>query len=233
MLPCLDEARALPWVLERMPAGYRPIVVDNGSRDGSAEVAHSLGAHVVHEPRRGFGAACHAGLLAASAPLVCFCDCDASLDPGELPALAALVLNDEADLVLGRRRPTSGAAWPPHARLANRVLAARINHRIGVRVHDLGPMRVVRRDDLVALALTDRRSGYPLEMLVRAVAAGWRVREASVTYRPRVGRSKVTGTVRGTLRAIQDMSAVLANAGPRADAAAEPDRSSRAGAGRR
>jgi glycosyltransferase involved in cell wall biosynthesis len=218
VLPCLDEARALPWVLERMPAGYRPIVVDNGSRDGSAEVARSLGAHVVHEPRQGFGAACHTGLLAATAELVCFCDCDASLDPSELPDLAALVLQDQADLVLGRRQPTSGAAWPPHARLANRVLAARINHRVGVRVRDLGPMRVARRDGLLALALTDRRSGYPLEMLVRAVAEGWRVREVPVAYRPRVGKSKVTGTVRGTLRAIQDMSAVLAAAGPRVEA---------------
>ncbi|MEU2881014.1 glycosyltransferase family 2 protein, partial [Streptomyces sp. NPDC007070] len=90
VLPCLDEAEALPWVLGRIPAGWRAIVVDNGSTDGSADLARALGAHVVHEPRRGFGAACHAGLTAASADVVCFCDCDASLDPALLPAVAVL-----------------------------------------------------------------------------------------------------------------------------------------------
>ncbi|MFE6685818.1 glycosyltransferase family 2 protein [Streptomyces sp. NPDC057743] len=210
VLPCLDEAQALPWVLDRIPPGWRAIVVDNGSTDGSPDIARSLGAHVVQEPRRGFGAACHAGLTAATADVVCFCDCDASLDPGRLPDVAGPVLDGTADLVLGRRRPTTPRAWPPHARLANLELARLIRRRTGLRLHDLGPMRAARRVPLTDLALTDRRSGYPLQMLVRAADAGWRVRETDVPYHPRTGRSKVTGTWRGTWHAVRDMRAVLA-----------------------
>jgi glycosyltransferase involved in cell wall biosynthesis len=213
VLPCLDEAGALPWVLGRMPAGYRPIVVDNGSRDGSAELARTLGATVVVEARRGFGAACHAGLLAATAPIVCFCDCDASLDPGQLPSVVDPVRSGHADLVLGRRRPQSLGAWPPHARLANAVLARRLHRRTGVRLRDLGPMRAARRSGLLALAVADRRSGYPLETVVRAADAQWRIAEVDVRYLPRSGRSKVTGTVRGTVTAVRDMSAVLTRPG--------------------
>jgi glycosyltransferase involved in cell wall biosynthesis len=209
VLPCLNEAGALPFVLERMPHGYRPIVVDNGSTDGSARIAADLGALVVSEPVRGFGAACHAGLLAATADVVCFCDCDASLDPAQLPRVARPVLDGDLDLVLGRRRPTRRGTWPPHARLANRLLAARVGRTARVRLHDLGPMRAARRAELVGLGLTDRRSGYPLEMLVRAAASGWRLGETDVDYLPRTGRSKVTGTLLGTLRAVKDMSGVL------------------------
>lgn len=212
VLPCLDERDALPWVLDRMPAGYRPIVVDNGSTDGSADLARALGALVVAEPRRGFGAACHAGLLAATAPIVCFCDCDASFDPGELPYVADPVRTGAADLVLGRRRPAARGAWPPHARLANRVLARKLRARTGAALHDLGPMRAARRADLLALGLADRRSGYPLEMVVRAAEAGWRITETDVRYLPRAGKSKVTGTVRGTITAVRDMRAVFAHA---------------------
>ncbi|MFC9096639.1 glycosyltransferase family 2 protein [Streptomyces sp. NPDC057072] len=210
VLPCLDEAEALPWVLQRIPSGWRAIVVDNGSTDGSADIARSLGAHVVHEPRRGFGAACHAGLTAATADVVCFCDCDASLDPALLPAVAGPVLDGSGDLVLGRRRPVTPRAWPMHARLANLELARLIHRRTGLRLHDLGPMRAARREPLLALNLTDRRSGYPLQMLVRAADAGWQVKETDVPYRPRTGRSKVTGTWRGTWHAVRDMRAVLA-----------------------
>lgn len=213
VLPCLDEAGALPWVLGRMPPGYRPIVVDNGSRDGSAELAASLGATVVLETRRGFGAACHAGLLAADAPIVCFCDCDASLDPRQLPSVVDPVLAGDADLVLGRRRPRSLGAWPLHARLANAILARRLRGRTGARLHDLGPMRAARRADLLALGVVDRRSGYPLETVVRAADADWRIAEVDVRYLPRSGRSKVTGTVLGTVNAVRDMSAVLVRSG--------------------
>lgn len=209
VLPCLDEAAALPWVLGRIPPGWRAVVVDNGSTDDSAAIAASLGASVVREPLRGFGAACAAGLRAATAPLVCFCDCDASLDPGLLPSLAAPVLDGRADLVLGRRRPTGPGAWPVHARLANRRLARLIRRRTGLHLHDLGPMRVARRETLLGLDLTDRRSGYPLQMVVRAADAGWRVHEVDVPYHPRAGRSKVTGTWRGTWHAVRDMRAVL------------------------
>ena len=220
VLPCLNEAGALPWVLERMPEGYRAIVVDNGSTDGSAEVAESLGATVVRESRRGFGAAAHAGLLAADAPLVAYLDADATLDPRELPGLVALLRpagaqgEHQHDLVLGRRRPTSARAWPLHARIANSVLAHRLARVSGVRLRDLGPMRVASREALLGLDLQDRRSGYPLEMVLRASAAGWRVIESDVAYLPRVGKSKVTGTVRGVMTAVKDMSRLLAEARP-------------------
>lgn len=210
ILPCLDEAEALPWVLERIPAGWRAIVVDNGSTDGSDRIARGLGARVVHEARRGFGAACHAGLLAAEAEYVCFCDCDASLDPGLLTGFVRQVAGGEADLVLGRRRPQGRGAWPPHARAGNLALARMLRRRTGLRLHDLGPLRAARREDLLALDLTDRRSGYPLQMVVRASDAGWRVREVDVPYLPRSGKSKVTGTWQGTWQAVRDMRAVLA-----------------------
>ncbi|SDL94555.1 dTDP-L-rhamnose 4-epimerase [Nonomuraea maritima] len=214
ILPCLNEEAALGWVLGRMPRGYRPIVVDNGSTDRSAEVARSLGARVISEPVRGFGAACHSGLLAATSDLVCFMDADASLDPRRLPEVASAVLDGRSDLVLGRRVPSASGAWPPHARLANAVLAADLRRRTGASLHDLGPMRAARRVALLDLELTDRRFGYPLEMVLRAAAAGWRIAEVEVDYLPRAGRSKVTGTVRGTLRAISDMRRVMAEVKP-------------------
>jgi glycosyltransferase involved in cell wall biosynthesis len=213
VVPVLDEAEALPWVLGRLPYGYRPLVVDNGSTDGSGDVARDLGATVVVEPRRGFGAACAAGLAVASAPVVAFCDADGSLDPGELPLVVAPVCAKTADLVLGARRPATPGALPPHARLANRYLARRIRRASGAALTDLGPMRAARRDDLTALGIADRRFGWPLEMVLRAAAAGWRIAEIPVAYGPRIGRSKVTGTVRGTVRAVRDMRRTLAEWG--------------------
>ncbi|MEJ7789262.1 MAG: glycosyltransferase family 2 protein [Thermoleophilaceae bacterium] len=208
ILPVLDEAQALPWVLERMPAGYAPIVADNGSSDGSAELAESLGAKVVTEPRRGFGAACFAGLQVAEADTVCFMDCDASLDPGDLPLVAGPVLSGTADLVLGARLAEQGA-FPAHARVANRALTLELRRRSGLRLADLGPMRAARREALLGLAIRDRRFGWPLEMVLLAAAAGWRIEEMPVGYRARAGRSKVTGTVRGTARTVRDMAAAL------------------------
>lgn len=210
VLPCLNEAAALPWVLSRMPDGYRAIVADNASTDGSADVARAHGALVVPVAQRGFGAACHAGLLAATDDVVCFLDADASLDPGELPRLVALLSADCADLALGRRTPTTRRSWPLTARAGNAVLVRRIRLRTGYDLHDLGPMRAARREPLLQLGLTDRRFGYPLEMVIRAAAHQWRVAETPVAYRPRVGRSKVTGTVHGTVRAVRDMRRVLA-----------------------
>jgi glycosyltransferase involved in cell wall biosynthesis len=209
ILPVLNERDAIPWVLERMPAGYTPIVVDNGSTDGSGELAASLGARVVTEPVPGFGAACFAGLTAAVADVVCFMDCDASFDPRELPRVADPVLAGEAQLLLGARRPVSRGAWPLHARAANAVLAVELRRRTKVPLHDLGPMRAAPRQALLDLGLRDRRFGWPLEMVLRASAAGWTIREVQVSYHPRDGSSKVTGTVRGTARAIRDMTKLL------------------------
>jgi glycosyltransferase involved in cell wall biosynthesis len=210
VFPCLNEAQALPGILSRLLPGYRAIVVDNGSTDDSAAVARAHGALVVSEPRRGFGSAAHAGLLAASAPLVAFCDADGSMDPADLPRVVDPVAAGEADLVLGRRRPTTRGSWPLHARVANRGLAVLMRRATGLRLHDLGPMRAARREAMLDLGLLDRRSGYPLETVLRGNAAGWRIVEVDVPYSPRVGRSKVTGTVRGTLTAIGDMSRLLA-----------------------
>ncbi len=209
VLPVLNEAEALPWVLGRMPDGFAPIVVDNGSTDGSGALAERLGARVVVESRSGFGAACFAGLQAATAPVVAFCDADGSFDLGQLPLVTGPVLAGAADLVLGARRPTTRGAWPPHARLANRVLTLELQRRTGLRLTDLGPMRAAPRQALLDLGLMDRRSGWPLEMVVRAARAGWCVHSVPVAYGHRSGRSKVTGTVRGTLTAVHDMSAVL------------------------
>jgi glycosyltransferase involved in cell wall biosynthesis len=210
VLPCLNEAGALPWLLARMPAGYRPIVADNGSTDGSAQIAAAHGARVVNVPQRGFGAACHAGLQAATSDIVCIMDADGSFDPADLEVVSVPVRNGMADLMLGRRAPQALGAWPAHARLGNMVLSAELRRRAGVRLHDLGPMRAARRADLLALDLKDRRFGYPLEMVMRASAAGWRIGEAPVPYYPRTGKSKVTGTVGGTVKAVRDMRRVLA-----------------------
>ncbi len=166
---------------------------------------------VVHASPRGFGAAVHAGVQAATSDIVCILDADGSLDPKQLLRVTAGVVAGTSDLVLGRRRPTSPRAWPVHARAGNAVISWRLRRAAGVPVHDLGPMRAARRADLLALGLTDRRFGYPLEMVVRAAQAGWRVSEVDVDYRPRAGgKSKVTGTVRGTTRAVRDMAKVLA-----------------------
>jgi glycosyltransferase involved in cell wall biosynthesis len=209
VFPCLNEEGALPWILGRLPEGYRAIVVDNGSTDRSAEVARERGALVVTEPRRGFGSAAHAGLLAATAPIVAFCDADASMDPRDLPSVVDPVASGAADLVLGRRRPTSRGAWPLHARVANRALAFLMRGATQLPLHDLGPMRAVRREAMIALDLQDRRSGYPLELVLRGHAEGWRILEVDSPYSPRIGRSKVTGTIRGTYIAVLDMSRLL------------------------
>ncbi len=214
VLPCRNEAPALPDLLARIPAGYRPIVVDNGSTDGTAAVARAHGAEVISVAEPGYGAAVHAGVLAAGPPdgVVCVMDADGSFDPAQLPRLADPVLAGRARLCTGRRRPTAPGVWPLHARAANAFLAHRLRRTTGLDIHDIGPIRAVRRDDLLALGLRDRRFGYPLELLIAAGRAGWPVLEIDVDYHPRAAgtRSKVTGTVLGTARAVRDMSAVLA-----------------------
>jgi dTDP-L-rhamnose 4-epimerase len=208
VLPCLNESGALPWLLSRMPSGYRPIVADNGSTDGSATIAADHGATVVHVEQRGYGAACHGGLAAAKNEVVCVMDADGSLDPADLPVVSGPVLDGSADLALGRRRPSAGA-WPVHARAGNMVLASALRRRAGVRIRDIGPMRAARRAALLSLPISDRRFGYPLETVLRAAEAGWRICEADVPYYPRTGKSKVTGSVGGTMRTVRDMRKVL------------------------
>ncbi|GAA1971970.1 glycosyltransferase family 2 protein [Amycolatopsis minnesotensis] len=209
VMPCLDEARALPGVLAAIPPGYEVIVVDNGSTDDSASVAAGLGAKVVHEPRRGYGAAVHTGLEHAATEVVCFIDADGSLDPAQLPLLVAAV-EDGADLAVGRRVPVSRGVWPWHARLGNLALSILLRRK-GLPVHDIAPSRAVRRADLLALGIADRAFGYPLELLIKAARAGWLVREFDVTYgeRAKGTRSKVSGSVRGTARAIRDFGKAL------------------------
>jgi glycosyltransferase involved in cell wall biosynthesis len=209
ILPCLNEADALPALLAEIPSSYRAIVVDNGSTDGSARIAARLGATVVNAERRGYGSAVHAGLLAATASIVVCCDADGSFDMRQLDRVIDPIRRGEADLVLGRRVSVTASAWPVHARIANAVLLWFVRRRMDVGLRDLGPMRAADRERLVALGVVDRRSGYPLELVLRARRAGWRIDEVAVDYRPRVGRSKVTGTVRGTVQAIGDMLRML------------------------
>jgi glycosyltransferase involved in cell wall biosynthesis len=211
VIPCRDEAAALPAVLARLPVGVRAIVVDNGSSDGTAEVAAQLGAVVVDEPRAGYGSAVHAGVEAATADLVAVIDGDGSLDPRELPALIDDVAIGRVDLAVGRRRPAERGVWPLHARLGTATVCWWLRATRGPHVHDIAPMRVCRRDALLELAVADRAFGYPLDLLIRAHRAGWTIREHDVSYTARAPgtRSKVSGSLTGSLRALRDFAKAL------------------------
>jgi glycosyltransferase involved in cell wall biosynthesis len=209
VLPCLNEEESLPAVLAAIPAGYRALVVDNNSADDTAGVARRHGAQVVVEPRPGYGSAVHAGVVAATTPIVAVIDADGSMDAGELPRLVD-ELDNGADLVVGRRRPVPGLHWPWVARVGTDVMSWRLRTRHGLPVHDIAPMRVFKRQALLDLGVADRRSGYPLELLVRAAAAGWNVVEFDVSYGPRTGGvSKVSGSLRGSVHAILDFWKVI------------------------
>jgi len=211
VLPCRDESLALPGVLERLPEGLRAVVVDNGSRDDTADVARGLGAVVVFEPMAGYGAAVHAGVEAATADLVAVMDGDGSMDPADLLPMIADVESGRATMAVGRRRPVSAGVHPWHARLGNAAVIGWLRRRTGLPVHDIAPMRVCRRGDLLALDVRDRRFGYPVELLVKAQQAGWTFVEHDIAYHPRAEgtRSKVSGTVLGTLRTARDFARAL------------------------
>jgi glycosyltransferase involved in cell wall biosynthesis len=212
VLPCRDEAAALVHLLPRVPAGFAVVVVDNGSSDGTAGQAARGGATVVAEPTPGYGAAVHAGLLAATSEYVAFMDGDGSFDAADLLPLLDDIRAGRADLAVGRRRPVARGVWPWHARLGNGLVVWWLRRRIGMAAHDIAPIRVCRRQDLLDLDVRDRRFGYPVELLQKATVAGWRLSERDVGYHPRAQgtRSKVSGSVRGTALAARDFWRVLA-----------------------
>jgi glycosyltransferase involved in cell wall biosynthesis len=206
VIPALDEAASLPLVLCEIPRGVRVIVVDNGSRDGTGEVARRAGAEVVVEPRRGYGRACLAGLahLAADPPdVVVFLDADHSDYPEELTALVEPIKRGSADFVVGSR--VLGGAAPgsltPQQRFGNALVCVLVDRLYGHRFTDLGPFRAVRYDVLRALEMREPTFGWTIEMQIKAVRRGFRVVEVPVRYRKRIGTSKISGTLSGTLRA--------------------------------
>jgi glycosyltransferase involved in cell wall biosynthesis len=205
VIPALDEEEAIGLVLSEIPPGVAEVVVvDNGSHDRTAEVARAAGARVVSEPRRGYGQACLAGIAAAEgADVFVFLDGDHSDHPRQLPDVLAPILAGEADLVIGSRalgRRGKGS-HPLHAVLGTRLSVALMNRLIGTRATDLGPFRAVTAEALGRLGMRDRNFGWTVEMQVKAARRGLRVREVPVDYRPRVGRSKVSGTLLGSVRA--------------------------------
>jgi glycosyltransferase involved in cell wall biosynthesis len=211
ILPCLDEAKALIDLLPRFPASLRVLVVDNGSTDDTVLVARRLGVDVIEEARPGYGAAVHAGIEAATTELVAVMDGDGSFDPADLVPLIEDVVSGRAQMAVGRRRPVGRGVWPWHARLGNRAVVAWLRLRTNFPVRDIAPMRVCRREDLLALGVLDRRFGYPVELMSKATRAGWRITERDVAYHPRAlgTKSKVSGSMIGTVRAARDFASVL------------------------
>jgi glycosyltransferase involved in cell wall biosynthesis len=207
IIPALDEAATIAQVVAAVPPGIVDdlVVVDNGSTDGTAEVARAAGARVVVEPRRGYGAACWAGVqvLEGADGTVAFLDGDGSQDPRELPRLLAPIAAGRADLVLGARRFDGPAAdHPRHAVWGTRVVTRLLRWRFGLVLRDVPPFRAIRLASLRALDLRDRGHGWPVEMIVRAARSGLRIAEVEVAHRPRAGgRSKVAGTLGGSVRA--------------------------------
>lgn len=206
ILPCLNEEKALDWVLSRIPKGVNAIVVDNGSVDNSKEIAMSFGAKVIECEMKGYGAACHKGLEISTSSIVAFCDCDATIDPSKILSYAENILNETKDIAICKRIPESFGAMSISMRIANRELARRIRRRTSYPIYDLGPLRIANREKYVELNIKDRRSGYPLETILKANQNNLRLEIFEVPYLKRAGKSKVTGTIAGTLNAIKDMN---------------------------
>ena len=205
VIPAVDEEAAIGQVLAEIPEGVADvIVVDNGSRDRTAEVARAGGARVVSEPRRGYGQACLTGIAAArGADVIAFLDGDHSDFPGQLGDVLAPILAGEADLVIGSRQLGRRAkgAHPAHAVLGTRFCVGLMNLLFSTRATDLGPFRAITALALERLQMRDRSFGWTVEMQVKAALCGLRVVEVPVDYRPRIGTSKVSGTFAGSVRA--------------------------------
>jgi glycosyltransferase involved in cell wall biosynthesis len=208
ILPALDEEQAIGATLDSLACHdlAQVIVVDNGSRDRTAEVARSRGAQVVNEPRRGYGSACLAGIAALNHQIetVVFMDADGSDDPDDLPNLLAPIERGDADLVIGSRATgeRESGSLSPHQRFGNWLAASLLRLFYGVCYTDLGPFRAILRDALKALAMTDKNFGWTVEMQIKARRHGLRVVEVPVRYRRRrAGESKVSGTAKGSILA--------------------------------
>ena len=206
IIPTHNEAEAIPHVLADLPSDLvtEVIVVDSKSTDDTPEIASRMGARVVLEPRRGYGQACLTGLAAANSPdLVVFLDGDYSDRPAELPTLLAPILEGRADLTLGSRLLQSGSAGalPWHQVFGNRLAARLIQRLYGLKITDLGPFRAARAEVLHALALEETTYGWAVEMILKGTVAGFRVVEVPVSYYPRIGKSKISGTLKGTVGA--------------------------------
>jgi len=206
IIPTHNEAQAIGRVLSELPADLvtEIIVVDSNSNDGTAEIARKLGARVLQEPRRGYGRACLTGLAHANAPdIIVFLDGDYSDRPSELPMLLAPIIDDRADITLGARLGSKRipGALPWHSAFGNRLAAALINLLYGLKISDLGPFRAARADVLRGLALKETTYGWAVEMILKGALAGFRIVEVPVSYYPRIGKSKISGTVKGTIGA--------------------------------
>ncbi len=205
VIPALDEERALPLTLAELPEVGLVLVVDNGSVDRTAEVARGCGATVLSEPRRGYGQACQAGIAHAAAwgaEVLVILDADHSDHPEELPLLVDPILRGEVDMVLGdRTRLAEPGALLPQQRYGNRLATFLIARVTGHRYRDMGPFRAIRMSSLLAMQMEDPTFGWNVEMQIKAVRHGLRIREVPVRYRPRIGVSKISGTVKGTLKA--------------------------------
>ena len=206
VIPTHNEAQSIGRVLADLPADIvtEVLVVDSNSTDGTPEIASKMGARVLHEPRRGYGRACLTGLAGARSPdIVVFLDGDYSDRPAELPLLLAPIIEGRADITLGSRlhERNSAGALPWHQLFGNRLAASLIRLLYGVEISDLGPFRAGRADVLRALALEETTYGWAVEMILKGALAGYRVVEVPVSYYPRIGKSKITGTLKGTVGA--------------------------------
>ena len=206
IIPTRNEARAIGRVLADLPADLitEVVVVDNHSSDGTPEIAARMGARVVREPRRGYGRACLTGLAHTSAPdVVVFLDGDYSDRPVELPRLLAPISEGRADITLGSRLtgPRMPGALPWHAAFGNRLAAGLISLLFGQRITDLGPFRAARADVLRVLALEETTYGWAVEMILKGALRGFRIVEVPVSYHSRIGKSKISGTISGTVGA--------------------------------